>query len=1315
MISKLEKRLEETAHGKDDLLDLLNIFKSVKSSAVKYLPDVAKTFPHYSRHDLSHIEAIIDSIERILGDERIEALPVGDIWLILVSAYMHDIGMLLSYQEEKDAWESDSFKEYLSSCEKGGDRGLQAAAKAVKDKSGNIHPLLIKNYVTQLTAEYFRKYHHSRSSGVVTGDSPLSKMFSVTVPDNLQNMWECAGNVAKSHGLDFDSLLTAEFDRKNFPIPGYGYYHPRFVAVLLRLGDLCDVQKGRFSEMSIMQFGLLPVKSAQHYYKHKTMDDILIDRENIIMTANINFDEIKSKIPVEQCADDTEREDFCAQVVQQHVNWFSMISAELAKFKWHKDSIFPVDGNFKKDIPDFKPVIKLNDEVMPLSLEDLRFNFPREKAYELIEGYSLYDDPLTFVRELIQNSLDALKMKMWQDITTEDSWIANYIFPDKKENLATLMPFDFTNLQEVYSHYKVEISVDYDREQNRANLIFSDNGIGISKEDFKNKIIQTGASWHGEKYQEKLSRMPPWLRPTGSFGIGLHSVFAVTDRFRIETSTKDESQVIVLNSRRGGGFVFARPDKGKGKTGTRVIIELDADRIKDEKMQASQASPYVKQSDNPVLDIIRKYICGNVICPLFDVGIGARHTPPAAAEPCADDEKIVQKLCDHDIYGKVFDHSIRNYMFDGFIIPDEYKDERYDFAIIGFCPLRFVLWDREQYAFFVFEPELFGRYNSTPKEDRKPYKNITYRGIALRDQSLESLYTISQMNVFSVEFLAGNGKDDIIANRSRLKKEKLSDVRKELMNSAKAAALLGQGLFTAVMQTPLVMNFLNSAEKTAGKLSDDPNDVSCVFTDLKILLDRVTPAAAEQLLYIVFVYRFYLKKNKDALWDAFRNVITKLTDVSNNKISISESFFNIWHDDKYLADLTKLLMRISYKFDEGYNKHPPFSFAYGLGAGFIREIGKMFEHETKEDLTGNNTRISKASLLKNKTFADVIDKYGDEYVYLFCMGFAAGIGEQKSSFGRAFLDRCYNIYDNSYYNNVHIGALGNGFIDTIRVLRTICDKFAEFIEDNDYDSIVNWLYETFFINGYADSSLELLGNDNWTWALWVSVESGLEVKDFFQNTDAYFSALPDFGSGYSFDNCKTVADIINSRQLACKLKNLTDILVDKFPFLWSLPWEKIELRENEFYVRLIRGKTINSLPVATSEKVIQKWWKEYEWNAYPGFEKYVEITVWNTRFFTHQIKDNTVIELPNMIPIIVFPARIENKNRNQFIKEADNTKSAVTGIMECEQTNNIIDYIYLERLREGKDCTKEHIREKYEGMIRDYVIQVKSEEGKVGS
>lgn len=57
--------------------------------------------------------------------------------------------------------------------------------------------------------------------------------------------------------------------------------------------------------------------------------------------------------------------------------------------------------------------------------------------------------------------------------------------------------------------------------------------------------------------------MPEWLKPTGAFGIGLHTVFTVTDEMKIYTKSDCEEQTneMLLYSGKKAAMHFARKQK----------------------------------------------------------------------------------------------------------------------------------------------------------------------------------------------------------------------------------------------------------------------------------------------------------------------------------------------------------------------------------------------------------------------------------------------------------------------------------------------------------------------------------------------------------------------------------------------------------------------------------------------------------------------------------------------------------------------------------------------------------------------------------
>ncbi len=111
-----------------------------------------------------------------------------------------------------------------------------------------------------------------------------------------------------------------------------------------------------------------------------------------------------------------------------------------------------------------------------------------------------------------------------------------------------IQPYDFLETH-VFDYYQIKIKVKHDDSEQFANFVIEDNGTGISKDDVEKRIIDTGV--HTDLHDDIINEMPEWLKPTSAFGIGLHSVFAVTDTLFVQTKTESGQTVYNINMHSG--------------------------------------------------------------------------------------------------------------------------------------------------------------------------------------------------------------------------------------------------------------------------------------------------------------------------------------------------------------------------------------------------------------------------------------------------------------------------------------------------------------------------------------------------------------------------------------------------------------------------------------------------------------------------------------------------------------------------------------------------------------------------------------------
>lgn len=89
LISHLKAKAEEDKN----IAILLAQWEFDEKLVGKALENISSYYPHFSSHNASHSHQILVNIERLL-DKNIIELSATDTWLLLESAYWHDVGML---------------------------------------------------------------------------------------------------------------------------------------------------------------------------------------------------------------------------------------------------------------------------------------------------------------------------------------------------------------------------------------------------------------------------------------------------------------------------------------------------------------------------------------------------------------------------------------------------------------------------------------------------------------------------------------------------------------------------------------------------------------------------------------------------------------------------------------------------------------------------------------------------------------------------------------------------------------------------------------------------------------------------------------------------------------------------------------------------------------------------------------------------------------------------------------------------------------------------------------------------------------------
>ena len=544
---KLDQHLKKLCDQNESYLNLYSTWVLNKRTCSDMLKNVVVHYPHFSMHDASHADAVISKMEMLLG-ERVENLSPTDTWLLLHAAYAHDLGMVVEWKKIEAKWLDQTFQDDLTFLEASQDEDLRKAIEFIRATHDltkeHIWPIEASRYVRLINAALFRGKHAEMSKDYIASTAPelgLDLGHNHLIQSRLVKL---LGQICRLHTEPLDQVMKLDYQTNGFDSD---YAHPRFAAMMLRLGDLLDIDNGRFNAGALAVSGSLPAASEPHLEKHEATTHLLVTPREICF---------RSDCP--NTAAYLEARNF--------VSWLEHEVDFLTK-NWAK--IAPGDlGGYAPRFDDKELLIRGVPDIEGVA--DLKFKISQDKAFQIIEGANIYEDSLVFLREVIQNAVDASKLQLWSDLCS-NAYLA-WMEPMDSEHLRTLQPYEIKN--EIYKNYPIQVelsTVDTDR----IRIRITDRGTGISVDGFK-RMCSVGESSESSVHLHKVLReMPAWLRPTAGFGIGLQSIFLVTDQFTVDTSTGQEGFHAVAYSKRKGGYLqLQRTDKPMPR-GTTICIETN--------------------------------------------------------------------------------------------------------------------------------------------------------------------------------------------------------------------------------------------------------------------------------------------------------------------------------------------------------------------------------------------------------------------------------------------------------------------------------------------------------------------------------------------------------------------------------------------------------------------------------------------------------------------------------------------------------------------------------------------------------------------
>lgn len=479
----LVKRIRKNAsdeHVSDVDADLL--YAMVLGTADKIgdaLAQIPVTFRQYTKHDLLHARNLIFHMGKFIPASTLKILNPLELSVLALAALLHDLGMYVTPQERDAYIDSEEFRSFLAASPE--------RDRAMEDARAGGKPSVARAIEDAALAEYFRKLHPER----------VRQNIDLLLKDQLRfgqvDLSRWVAEICESHGWGVQTSsdpahperAVARLAPKQlvYNVP----FHPQYIACCLRIADILDFDQSR-TPVSLLKTITDPI-SQREWQRHLQIDGAEITDHTVEFYA-------RCKHPEHYVA------------VTEYMDW---IDAELSACRRlvTRDAPADVAADYTLHLPVAVDRFHITMDDPSYVAGAFRFELDYERIMRLLMDKSLYPDPSLFLRELLQNALDACRLR---------------------KALA----------QAHGAAYEPSIVVwDYSDDAEDPRIVFQDNGIGMSEEVVKNYFMRVGRSYYRSSefntQRQKLQDQGVALEATSQFGIGILSCFMVGDRLEIET------------------------------------------------------------------------------------------------------------------------------------------------------------------------------------------------------------------------------------------------------------------------------------------------------------------------------------------------------------------------------------------------------------------------------------------------------------------------------------------------------------------------------------------------------------------------------------------------------------------------------------------------------------------------------------------------------------------------------------------------------------------------------------------------------------
>ena len=502
-----ERQAEEAQ--KHDAFSAINL-RHIRGAVAEALTSFGRLglLEEYTKHDISHIDAMLEMYDWIIPTPTKSLMTPADWLLVTITTYLHDFGLLVTRDEFERRNACDSYAAFAR-------RVTQSDEPSTMDYRSQIAKMDHEEKERFLYQEFVRSNHAQRIRAWLQetpdlswgGDPRITEALNTLLGSLEETFLEDVGLVCESHHLDDIN------DSRKYPVSRpYGRTHQeeanvQYAAFLLRTSDLLHITKDRVPSMAAVVINPRNPKSQVEWAKQRAVRSV-----RPLQPARSTEGEGAPIDTIEVHATFKEAEGYFGLTA-----YLQYASRQLSQtHSWSNDSLATGTTNY---VFPWRRIDMSHIEAKGFIAEPFEFSIDQGKILDLLTGHTLYNDTGVVIRELVQNSLDAVRLQA----------------------------------QLSDSSYTPRIDIQWNSTDKA--LCITDNGVGMTQSTIERNFLKVGAS----RYQEAdFRKQHPDFTPISRFGIGVLSTFMVADDVSVSTTHQSEPQARQLSLRDVHGQYLVR-------------------------------------------------------------------------------------------------------------------------------------------------------------------------------------------------------------------------------------------------------------------------------------------------------------------------------------------------------------------------------------------------------------------------------------------------------------------------------------------------------------------------------------------------------------------------------------------------------------------------------------------------------------------------------------------------------------------------------------------------------------------------------------